>query len=287
VTGAFVIHHLTDDDELRRARSIMIAAAVVLVYLAGAATVDAVCGDIAAAVAAAGVVVLAAVAFAIARAGRLVVAEWATAALVAGGSLALVAMEGPVSSRLGALQIGVVVLGLAARPWMAIAAAVFAIATVESASALHLAIPLGPSTTPVWLAIVQQILLTTALMMTFTHGYGRLHDILARRTSKLEAAHVDLLAATQRLEQLVDQRTEELECATDDLDAFTSTIAHDLRAPLRHVRHHLQVFLDDAAALGEARLAPIAEVLAATAELSTTMESILATARRSPRPRAE
>ena len=198
--------------------------------------------------------------------------------------IASIAVEGPVSSRLGMLQIGVVLLGLAARPWMALACAAFAVAAMEGAIAMAPAIPRLPSAMPVWIAIVEQILLTTALMMTYTHGYGRLHATLVRRTEKLAAAHADLVAASEHLELLVDKRTEELERAADDLDAFASTVAHDLRAPLRHVRHHLDLFLDGAASLGEARLAPIAAVLSSATELTTTMEAILTAHRSSRRP---
>jgi signal transduction histidine kinase len=170
-----------------------------------------------------------------------------------------------------------VFLGLVVRPWMAIAQAALGMALVRGAVLFHLPIPMLPPTAPAWIGSAQQIAFSTALMMTFTDGYRRLHAVLVQRTGRLEAAHAELLAARERLERLVGERTEELERAAVELEAFASTVAHDLRAPLRHVRSFLDVFAEDAAELGEARLAPIAAVQRSAAQLVNTVETILST----------
>jgi hypothetical protein len=72
-----------------------------------------------------------------------------------------------------ALHIVVAFLDLAARPWMAAAqVVVFQIAILAVAAAAGLAIPLSPSTTPVWVDVVLQLLLLI-VVMTFTRGYQR------------------------------------------------------------------------------------------------------------------
>jgi signal transduction histidine kinase len=242
------------------------------VYLAG--------GHGTAALIALGVAVLAALAHALARTGRLAAAELATAALAAYGALALVVLQGLHSGRLGTLHIVVVFLGLAARLWMVAAQVVLQIAILAVVSAAGLVVPLSPPAAPVWVDVVVQLLLTTMLMTIFTHGYQRLLVTLLQRTARLEAGHAELVAASARLERLVGERAIELERASRDLEAFATTISHDLQAPLRHVRQYLALFIDDAAALGEHRLASVAAAQRSAIELTAKIERILAAHRR-------
>lgn len=285
VIRALTVQRLTDAEQLRRTRLIMSAAAAMVVYLIGVVTAGIVGRCLPLTLVALAMALLAAATYAVARSGRLPAAEWSTAGLVATSSVALVAMHGTASTRLSVLHIGVVLLGLAARPWMAPVQAVLAVGVVLGAVATDLPLPLSPSPMPAWLGIVQQILFATALMMTFTYGYRHLHAALVYRTATLEAAHADLLAARERLERLVGERTAELETAAADLEAFASAVAHDLRAPLRHIHSFLEVFVDEAASLGEARLAPIIAVQRSAAELAAAVETMLGASRPSPEAR--
>ena len=271
---------LGDPDQTRRARLIATATAVAALYLLGVTALYAAAGHRSAMLIALGVAALAALTHALARTGRLPATELATAALAACGAVALLALQGSHSARLGPLHIVVALLGLAARPWMAAAQVVFQIAILAVAAAAGLAVPLAPPTTPIWVDVVLQLLLITVLMMTFTHGYRRLVAALVQSTAGLEASHADLVAASARLETLVSERTIELERASHDLEAFATTISHDLQAPLRHVRQYLALFLDDAAALGDDRLAPILAARRSAIELTAKIEAVLSTQRR-------
>jgi signal transduction histidine kinase len=277
---SLLVHPIEDPDQARRARLIATATAVTAIYLIGVAALYAAGGHHTAMVIALGLATLAALSHALARTDRVPAMELATAALAACGALALLALQGQHSARLGALHLVVAFLGLAARPWMAAAQVVFQIAILAIATAAGLAIPLVPPTTPVWLDVVLQLVLITVLMMIFTHGYQRLLAALTRSTAQLEASHAELVAASARLERLVRDRALELERASRDLEVFATTISHDLQAPLRHVRQYLALFIDDAAALGDERLAPILAARQSAVELTAKVEAILAAHRR-------
>jgi len=69
-----------------------------------------------------------------------------------------------------------------------------------------------------------------------------LSDITRRRQTEEE-----LEAYRSHLEEVVDARTSELRTKNSELEAFSYSIAHDLRAPLRSITSFSQILLDDIA----------------------------------------
>jgi len=100
---SFLVHPIDDPDQARRAQLIATATAVTALYLVGITLLYAVGGQRTAMLIALSVAVLAALTHALARTGRLPAMELATAALAAYGALALLALQGQHSARLGAL----------------------------------------------------------------------------------------------------------------------------------------------------------------------------------------
>jgi PAS domain S-box-containing protein len=70
-----------------------------------------------------------------------------------------------------------------------------------------------------------------------------LRDITARQRAQEQVRQMNL-----ELEQRVEKRTAELTAANRELEAFTYSVAHDLRAPLRHIDAFSKILRDEFAA---------------------------------------
>jgi PAS domain S-box-containing protein len=112
--------------------------------------------------------------------------------------------------------------------------------------------------------------------------YAAASDITELRLEKaaLEASDVRLRSLSQELEVRVEERTRELADANKELVAFSYSVSHDLRAPLRAIDGYSQAVLEDCASvLPEEGKADLERVRGATTRMSTMIDDMLALSR--------
>jgi signal transduction histidine kinase len=74
---------------------------------------------------------------------------------------------------------------------------------------------------------------------------GRDRETLAERAVQIESLNTALLVANTELEDRVAQRTRELAISNQELEAFSYSVSHDLRAPLRTIDGFSLALLED------------------------------------------
>jgi signal transduction histidine kinase len=100
--------------------------------------------------------------------------------------------------------------------------------------------------------------------------------------TKLQAAHEHIVELNQLLESRVMQRTAALNAANKELEAFSYSISHDLRAPLRRISGFAHLLGESASAqLDDGNREMLQHIIDAAAQMSQLIDALLEFARTS------
>ena len=102
------------------------------------------------------------------------------------------------------------------------------------------------------------------------------NEKLQEEIAQRRKAEEEVKSLNAELELRVSQRTAQLQAANSELEAFSYSVSHDLRAPLRHIDGFSQIMIEDYSdGLDEDGIGHLNEIRRATQEMAHLIDDML------------
>jgi signal transduction histidine kinase/CheY-like chemotaxis protein len=105
------------------------------------------------------------------------------------------------------------------------------------------------------------------------------HNALSAQVAQRVAAEAEVRRLNQDLERRVAERTAELQIANRELEAFSYSVAHDLRSPLRLIDAHVQMLRDEEELASPDAVSHMDHIRRGASQMSTLIDGLLALSR--------